>query len=246
MTTFAVSMMKDERDIVRTTIARMIGQVDRVIVADNGSMDGTREILDRFDIDVIDDPEPGYYQSEKMTKLARLAMERGAEWIIPFDADEIWIPAERHRRIADVLADLPPEAMIAPAAVLDHVAVRGRNELSSWRRAEVLPLRKVACRAGEGLTIEQGNHGAKYEGIPHPLHAPDLLEVRHFPYRSAAQMIRKARNGAAAYAATDLPEEVGAHWRGYGRLTDEQITEVFHEYFCSDDPKGDGLINDPA
>jgi len=246
VTTWAVSMMKDERDIVRTTVARMMGQVDRVLVADNGSIDGTRQILERFDIDLVDDPDPGYYQSQKMTHLARVAMERGAEWIVPFDADEIWITADRERRIADVLAELPPEAMVADAAVLDHVALVDDDRLSEWRRSEILPLRKVACRAAEGLTIEQGNHGARYEGVPHPLRVSGLLEVRHFPYRSPQQMIRKARNGAAAYAATDLPESVGAHWRGYGKLTDEQITEVFHEYFASSDPKADGLVHDPV
>jgi hypothetical protein len=72
------------------------------------------------------------------------------------------------------------------------------------------------------------------------------LEVRHYPYRSPEQMIRKARNGAAAYAATDLPETVGQHWRDYGRLTDEQIGEVFRRYFWSADPEADGLVHDPC
>lgn len=246
MKTYAIAMVKDERDVIRSTVARMMRQVDRVLIADNASTDGTREILERFDIDLIDEPDPAYYQSERMTNLARMAMEDGADFLIPFDADEVWITADRNRRIADVLADLPPEAMIADAAVLDHVAIVGDPRMSEWRRSEILPLRKVACRAGEGLTIEQGNHGARYEGIAHPLRVSGLLEVRHFPYRSAQQMIRKARNGAAAYAATDLPERVGAHWRGYGRLTDEQITEVFETYFATSDPKADGLIHDPV
>ena len=30
------------------------------------------------------------------------------------------------------------------------------------------------------------------------------------------QFVSKVRNGAAAYAATDLPPEAGAHWRQYG------------------------------
>lgn len=246
MKTYAIAMVKDERDIIRSTVARMMCQVDRVIVADNGSTDGTREILDRFDIDVIDDPEPGYYQSVKMSNLARMAMEDGADFLVPFDADEVWITANCNRRIADVFAELPPEAMIADAAVLDHVAIIGDPCMSEWRRPEVLPLRKVACRAAEGLTIEQGNHGARYEGIRHPLRVSGLLEVRHFPYRSPEQMIRKARNGAAAYAATDLPESVGAHWRGYGNLTDEQITATFNRYFATSDPKADGLVHDPV
>ena len=35
------------------------------------------------------------------------------------------------------------------------------------------------------------------------------------------QFVKKCRNGAAAYAATDLDEGVGAHWRMYGSILDE-------------------------
>lgn len=241
MSTFAVTMCKDEADVIAETVGWMIGQVDRVIVADNGSTDGTREILEGLDVELIDDHEPGYFQSAKMTGLAMRALAQGAEWVVPFDADEVWIA---EGRIANALAELPNEAMICEATVLDHVAVEG-EVLSPWRRPETLPLRKVACRARADLTIEQGNHGATYEFVRCPLRATDLLEIRHFPYRSAEQMIRKARNGAAAYAATDLPEDVGAHWRDYGKLTDEQLAEVFAEYFSSSDPLADGLVYDP-
>lgn len=58
-------------------------------------------------------------------------------------------------------------------------------------------------------------------------------------------MIRKARNGAAAYAATDLPETTGAHWRQWGTLSDEQLREVFFEHYFSGDPEADGLVFDP-
>ncbi len=242
MTTIAVSMCRDEADIIRSTIPRMIRQVDHVIVADNGSVDQTRAILDLFSVEVIDDDEVGYYQSRKMSALAERARRHGADWIVPFDADEVWLATEG--RIADQLTDLPDDALTCEATVFDHVATDELG-LSPWRRAEALPLRKVACRAREGLVIEQGNHGATFPGVRHPLSATDLLQVRHFPYRSVAQMVRKARNGAAAYAATDLPEEAGAHWRGYGRLSDEQLDEVFHRYFHSADPEADGLVYDP-
>lgn len=245
MTVFAVAMVKDEIDVVAATVGRMVEQVDRVIVADNGSTDGTREALEALDVDVCDDREVGYFQSRKMTALAMRAYCRGADWIVPFDADEVWIASEG--RVADVLEQLPDEALICEAAVLDHVAVQGEpGPFSPWRRAEALPLRKVAVRAREDLTIEQGNHGASFEGVPHPLRATGLLEVRHFPYRSPEQMIRKARNGARAYAATDLPADVGAHWRGYGELSDDQLREVFETYFSTADPKADGLIFAPC
>ena len=95
-------MVKDEADIVAATVAHMCGQVDAVIVADNNSTDGTRDILDGLPVTVVDDPDPAYYQSRKMTALAgRARVEFDATWVIPFDADEWWYSP--HGRIADVL-----------------------------------------------------------------------------------------------------------------------------------------------
>jgi hypothetical protein len=240
----AITRVKDELDILPFTLGQMLTQVDRVIVEDNGSTDGTRQYLASLSDDrlvVQDDPEVGYYQSAAMSRLAKQAEGLGATFVVPFDADEFWFAQEG--TIRDALSDVSPEARIAEATVFDHPAT---DEFPSpWRRAEMLPLRKVACRP-QWVTIWQGNHGASYEDERKPLTVTGLLEVRHFPYRSPEQMIRKARNGSAAYAATDLPEEVGAHWRGYGRLTDEQITEVFYEYFHSATPEEDGLIHDPC
>jgi hypothetical protein len=97
------------------------------------------------------------------------------------------------------------------------------------------------------VTIDAGNHGAHYpDGI-----AIDLLEVRHFPYRSPEQFVRKARNGAAAYAQTDLPFSTGQHWREYGRLIEEGGDEAgeawFREHFWVYNPQQDpSLVYDPV
>lgn len=246
---WAVAMVRDEADIIESSVRRMVDHVDRVLVCDNGSTDGTRELLERLDVELVDDPDPAYYQSQKMTRLAALAAGMGASWILPFDADEAWYSP--FGRIADVLAE-HPDACIAPAAVYDHVAT-ARDPIGEpmtamgWRRHQPGPLPKVACRAALPVTIEQGNHGACY-----PQERPEgLLVVRHFPYRSPAQMVRKARNGAEAYAATDLPEDQGKHWRDYGRLIESQgpeaLEDVFRRYFWSPEPDADpALIFDPA
>mgnify|MGYP003433517625 FL=1 len=250
MTVAAVSMVRDEADIVEATVRHMLTQVDVVILADNGSVDGTREVLERLPVHLLDDPERGYYQSEKMTRLAHLARsEYGADWVVPFDADEWWYSP--HGRIGDVLEGLDAWPIVT-AELYDHVATGvdpdGLSPVQSmgWRRRTAAPLPKVACRTAPDLVIEQGNHGARYDA---PAPQTSGLVVRHFPYRSAEQFARKAVNGAEAYAATDLPEDVGRHWREYGRIAAEcgveALHDVFRRWFWVAEPSDD-LIFDPV
>lgn len=243
---WAVSMFKDEADIAASTVGQMLTQVDHVLVADNGSTDGTREILEGLGVEVIDDPDPAYNQSAKMSALAAQAADRGAEWVVAFDADEFWYCP--FGRIADALAAW--EGCIATAAIYDHRAT-GADEGGAdpvkrmgWRHRDALPLHKIACRPVLHATITQGNHSAHY---PHQTPLTGQLVIRHFPIRSVEQMIRKARNGGKAYEATDLPEDVGAHWRGWNKLSDEEIEGVFRRYYFWGEPASNhDLIFDPV
>lgn len=254
----AVAMVKDEADIIATTVGWMTRQVDLVIVADNRSTDGTRDILEALgSVQVIDDPEVGYYQSQKMTNLARRAMEQGADWVVPFDADEMHL-ACNGMRLADVLADVPDNVLVVEAPLFDHVATGTDDqhladpvERLTWRRAAQAPLRKVACRARPDLVIHQGNHSCHYDQERYVPHVSGVTEVRHFPYRSPEQMVRKAVNGGRAYQASNLPEHIGQHWRDYSRLVDQfgekALHDVFHQWFYVKDPEQEqGLVQDPC
>lgn len=253
MTVAAVSMVKDEADVIEGCIRHMADEVDFLLVADNGSTDGTRDILDELARDlpvkVLDDPDPAYWQSQKMTALAEQAAGMGAEWIVPFDADELWV--FRGDTIRNELAAC--RESVVRAELFNHfpsaVDPDGTDPFRTiqWRQAEPAPLPKVAFRWHPHAAIEQGNHGVT---LPSSVRHGRGLEVRHFPYRSADQFVRKARNGAAAYRATDLPDNVGAHWRSYGDLYDrhgrDALEEVFRTHFWFLSPVDSGLVPDPA
>ncbi len=253
MTTVGITMVRDEEDIIGATVRNMLRQVDAVIVADNLSTDGTGEVLadllrefgpDRLTV-VLDD-DPAYHQSEKMTALAARARDLyGADWIVPFDADEWWY-SPFGPRLADVLEDLAEQWLVAPATLFDHVAAGtdppnpDPTKRIRWRRADPAPLPKVACRWRDDLTILPGNHGASYVGGPTIWDR--VLVVRHFPYRSVDQFVRKVRNGSAAYRARgdDVPENLGTHWREWGRMLDERgeeaLADIFRKWYWRVDP----------
>lgn len=253
MAVFGVSMIKDEADVVAGTLRHMADEVDHLLIADNGSTDGTREILaeleDTLPLTVVDDPEPAYYQSKKMTLLAGQAADQGATWIVPFDADEIWFSSVG--RVREVV--LESSVTLVWALLTNHFSTAiDPDEVDpflrlTWREGAPTQLRKVAFRWEPGAVIHQGNHGVS---LPSGHSQAQSLEIRHFPYRSAEQFVSKARNGAAAYRATDLPESEGAHWRSYGDILDrfgeEGLADVYRQHFWFLSPTDSGLVHDPA
>lgn len=251
---WAVSMVRDEADVIAGTLQHMAEEgVEGIIVADNLSVDGTRDILADLTRDlpltVVDDPDPAYMQSNKMSHLARCAADRGAAWVVPFDADELWV--FEGDRIANELGRCNADVVTAELHNYFPSAIDppGTDPFATvqWRQRDPAPLPKVAFRWETGCVIHQGNHGVTR---PSGGYIDSGLRVSHFPYRSPEQFVRKARNGAEAYKATNLPPDVGAHWRGYGELLErggeEALHNVFRTYFWHLSPADAGMVLDPA
>jgi glycosyltransferase involved in cell wall biosynthesis len=256
-------MVKDEADVIEYTLRQMVNEgVDGILVADNMSTDDTAQAVQKVasisatPIVLITDDDRAYYQSAKMTALAhRVRRDFGADWVVPFDADECWY--SRDGSLKEVLENRNPDVFVVQATLYNHwvTALDGDSqnpfEAMVYREAQPGALPKVACRWHSELVIEAGNHGAAYGRTLYPRNTSRGLELRHFPYRSPEQFLRKARNGAAALALTDLPAHSGAHWRQYGELIDRFgeeafIRDVYGQYYFHVSPTDAGMVHDPA
>lgn len=212
----AISMMRDEEDICGQTVAHLLAEgVDRLIIADNLSVDGTRYILESFpEVTVVDDAELAFYQSAKMTTLMHQALDLGATWVVPFDADEFWYA--HNETLREAFARQP-----------DSVSSLWADIYQQWgdnRGPGPQPFHKVAFRPSRSAVIRQGNHDVeRLDGQ----RLGDTLAIRECQYRSVEQFIRKVRNGKAAYDASTLGVGEGAHWRYYGAQSDEWLTDEY-------------------
>jgi hypothetical protein len=197
-----VLLVRDEADIVGSTIAfHLATGVDHVIATDHRSVDGTTDILRRFERDgrltYARDDRSTISQRAVVTAMARRACtELGADWVVAADADELWWCREGW--LPDVLDTLPGHygAFRVPWR---HFVLRPDDEREFHQR---MTLRcrsetdqgsvyhrhyKTLFRACPSVEIDDGNHNA--------LHVPGSLlrgwhpvEVLHFPLRSSAQV----------------------------------------------------------
>lgn len=205
-------LAKNEADVVDANIAYHLGAgVDFVVATDNGSTDGTLEILERYEregvLHLIREPSTDFRQGEWVTRMARLAADRGAGWVINADADEFWWP--RAGGLKEVLERLPERygivhgvwrPFVARPDDGSHFAERMTVRLSMQAAINdptnpFRPARKATHRAHPGVRVRDGNHDV--EGAPLvTLHGWYPLEVFHLPLRSRAQVETKYAGGA--------------------------------------------------
>lgn len=255
MKLWAVTRVKDELDILPYTFEHLVSEgVDGILISDNESTDGTLEWLTakhrwwhqntltcHYWMDTFVDHDVAYYQSAKMTALVDEAFERGADWVIPFDADECWYSSDG-RTLKEFFSHAPRVDVVKaalhnyfPTSDDDHRQPNPYRRIQH-RDPDPAHLPKVAV-SRRGVIIDQGNHGAS--GFPHLTHSDSTLVVGHFPWRFPEQFERKIYNGSRAYAATNLPDHIGTHWRDLGHILDregpEGLRAVFDQWYCDPD-----------
>lgn len=260
MKTFGITRSKNEVDCIDGSLRRMNAQVDHIIIGDN-STDGTREaiealIAEGLPITLCDDDKLNFEQRDVMTDYAGMAAWMGATWVVPFDIDETWF-SPNGATIADNLAELPDVvwAVIAPNYTHSATSADDPNETDpmtrmGWRSVQKLPIPKVAARCRPDLQIGHGNHNASYNTrIPRTMR--DLIEIRHFPYRTPEQFIKRVEGAWPMLRDSGLPESHGTHMWEYGRCLDEHGPDGLRAWFAAgmffhDPETNPELVYDPA
>ncbi|WP_226656257.1 glycosyltransferase family 2 protein [Leifsonia sp. LS1] len=209
-------MVRDEADIIRPMIEHSLAQgVDVLIVTDNGSTDGTTEILESFGdrIDLRHDPVHRKQQHSVVTGMARDAYNRyAADWVVNADADEFWMPVAGGATIKDVLAEVPASLRAFTVPVVDMTgrpALRGTGfeRLRFRDNRSVEELQRIGLRAHSTpdavhvgdpeVEVAQGNH---FVTLPTGELPTELgLEVLHLPWRSWDQFEAKVVKSGRAY-----------------------------------------------
>jgi glycosyltransferase involved in cell wall biosynthesis len=219
---WGVSMVRNEEDVIEPVIRHLFAEgVDHVLVADNLSTDRTRQILDRLaetlPVTVVDDPDPAYMQSVKVTELARRAVAGGADWIVPFDADELWVSAEGTLR--DFLASQDHADVVIGGWYQHQPTLFPHGDPFAamvWREKKAGPNPKVAFRAAVDIVVEMGAHDVSSRRALRRVHAETSLQVHHYRFRTFGQMVRKVRHGKHAIELAGLGEGICWHWRLHG------------------------------
>jgi hypothetical protein len=211
-------LIRDEADIIEANLRYHRAQgVDLFVVGDNGSTDGTLEVLEPYRRAGLVELQhlPGTVNeawSEGRTRLGRRTHELGADWVIHNDADEFWWPLAGD--LKETLAAIPEQFGMVIAPRVEFVARPGEEpfaERLTIREARALRPPKAAHRTHPRIVLDhphptriwienaaatavEGRPGLTITDTKHPVPTEELvfapsfpIRVLHFPIRSAAQ-----------------------------------------------------------
>ncbi|GAA3874293.1 hypothetical protein GCM10022381_16380 [Leifsonia kafniensis] len=219
-------MVRDEADIIAPMLDHHLAQgIDIIIVTDNGSVDGTAEILEGYAargvVDLRHDPVHRKQQGVVVTQMARdAATIHGATWVLNADADEFWMPVRPGLTLKQAFENIDPAIQSFTVDVTDMTgppALQGTGfqRLIYRDQRTVNELNAVGLHAHSthdaahigdpDITVIQGNHFVSLQSLGAPP-AEFAIEVLHFPWRSWAQFSRKVDNSGRAYL--DSPDLV--------------------------------------
>lgn len=199
----SVSVVKNEADVIEAMVRHNVQFLDHMTFIDNGSTDGTAEILqalcdEGLPLEVRHDPTLGHIQTALVNQFVNGPNRDPAAYIFLLDGDEFLcadLPVFRAW-----LAARPPSFVVEWKTYVPtrHDAVGEFNVLTRITHARCREPRQKFVKAvlspdEEGpLRVRAGNHGLRGRSLPL---CPEI-RLAHFPVRSVGQLACKALLGA--------------------------------------------------
>lgn len=257
-------MVRDEIDIIGDWLDYHLAQgLRRILVTDNGSTDGTYELLQKYaDADLIDldtYAEHDKQQARVVTQMAHEAYRRyRADWVLNSDADEFWLTGSGDPLITE-LAKLPREGKSFPVPVHN---LYGRALESGFRFEDAVwrdersddalarvgihshPTQNLIHPGSDEVQVSQGNH---FTDQPQADALPDdvQIDVVHFQTRSWEQYRTRVQVTGEGYERSPHLHPSPRHhtMRDYRWLH----ADALRPFFAARHPQGDspeGFVRD--
>jgi Glycosyl transferase family 2 len=221
MKIIGVAIVKDESELVEYTIRHLLAHgIDRLLIIDHASRDGTSEILSSLasetgQLEVERKEEPVFLQEVWTNYLIAIAGKKhGATWIVPFDADEIFIPLTQST-IAEELRTVESGVFV----------VQSFAYVNLFQRATDAQCLKCIFSWIEGCTINKGAHSVC--GHVGPIMC-DRIKIAERRYLNSAHFIKRVRKHIASRD-VNLPSHSGLQYQLLRNKTDVQLENEYEK-----------------
>jgi hypothetical protein len=262
--------IRDEGDVIDANLRYHLAVgVDFFIITDNGSVDETPEILERYRAAglarIIEKPADEFYRPnpEWVTDMARLAAtEHEADWVLNNDADEFWWPLDGDLKSA---FSSVPERYLAVAAPRPEFVARPSEDGPFYERmtvrerlSSVRP--KLAHRAHPEIVAPSGAHRVSLTGRGAPGHRgrpwlrsalDDSVEGEDWLTPAPIFPIRILHYPVRSYEQyrrrVEISKAGGRHTGDaralelYAALDEGRLEDIYADYSLSDSAVADGI-----